>query len=120
MYLERRDLGGELRLDEDHQSVGQHAVICIASAIGSVCIAAMTTSMPAMSIRTATRVGFSGSTNVRSDAGGSEDLFALRRGKPMLGVLHVVVGDHGGHGVLLCPTNGNLGHDVRPGQTTVG
>jgi hypothetical protein len=27
MYLERRDLGRELRLDEDHQGVGQHAVI---------------------------------------------------------------------------------------------
>jgi hypothetical protein len=28
MYLERRDLGRELRLDEDHQDVGQHAFIC--------------------------------------------------------------------------------------------
>ena len=33
------------------------------------------------------------------DAEGAEDLFALRRGKLMLLILHVVVADHGGHAV---------------------
>ena len=31
------------------------------------------------------------------DAEGSEELLAFRRGQPMLGVLNVVVTDHGGH-----------------------
>ena len=36
------------------------------------------------------------------NAEGSKELFAFRRGKPMIRVLHVEVGDHGRHGVSSC------------------
>ena len=54
-----------LALDQDHQCLGQAPSNAIASAAPSVSIAAISASMSATSIRTPTRVGFSGSTRVR-------------------------------------------------------
>ena len=57
--------GRELRLDEEHQALGHHAVMLHRLGSAAVCIAAITASMSATSMSTATRVGFCGSTNVR-------------------------------------------------------
>ena len=54
-----------LRLDQNHQRLGKDAVVCHRVCSGCVSIAAMTASMSATSITNPTRVGFSGSTNVR-------------------------------------------------------
>src|SRR5215207_1624239 len=54
-----------LALDQDYDVSGRTPSNAIASAASSVSIAAMTASMSATSIRTPTRVGFSGSTKVR-------------------------------------------------------
>jgi hypothetical protein len=74
----------------------------IASAIAGLSIAAMTASMSATSQHCpAGRVlRVDERPNVR-DPEGPEDLLALWRGKPVLGVLHVVMSDHGRHGVSL-------------------
>jgi hypothetical protein len=88
-----------LRLDEDHQGLGQHAVVLhrLGSRRGLH----------------RSREGFQvGHVHHQSDLGRvlriderpdvrnterAEELLALRRGEPVLGVLHVVMADDGGH-----------------------
>ena len=82
---------------------GRTPSCAIASAAGWVSIAAMTASMSETSITNPTRVGFSGSTNVRMlvTREGSEELLTLRGSEPVILVLHVVVSHHSGHQMLL-------------------
>src|SRR5674476_431726 len=80
----------------------------MASAIAGFCIAAITASRSATSMSTATWLRFWGvdeGPDVRHTER-PEDLFALGRGKPVVGVFHIVVPDDGRHdgssGLCVC------------------
>jgi hypothetical protein len=86
----------EIRLDEDHQRFAKYAVIRHRLGRTGACMAALKVSMSATSMRTATWVGFCGSTDV--DVGHVEvpkELLPLGRSKPIILVLHIVVTDDG-------------------------
>ena len=91
---------GKLRLDEDHQGFGQHAVIRhrVGHRLG---LHRSHDGIHVGNVHEYRHPGRVLRVDERPDVGdpeGPEDLFALRLGKPVILVLHIVVGDYGRHG----------------------
>ena len=94
--------GSALRLDQDHQGLGQHAVVDHGLAHLRV-LHRDHQSVEVGHVHQHCHLGAVLWVDERADVGdsqGAEDLFALRGGQPVVRVLHVVVANNGWHNSL--------------------